>query len=139
MTLQELYSKTKAWMFEKPSSTIYDNYIIEITNKVLAETYDENNMARMFHGKLPFIDGMMAHQIPANVDRNTYVLDYEDEYLLDVIPKGIDANFLMDDDLSKMSIYQTEYNNARVEKQVVLSNEYVEKMWAKAEEEANAD
>jgi hypothetical protein len=38
-----------------------------------------------------------------------------------------------------MSIYQTEYNNARVEKQVMLSNEYVEKMWAKAEEEANAD
>ena len=40
MTVQEMYSKTKAWMFEKPSSNIYDNYIIEITNKVLAELYD---------------------------------------------------------------------------------------------------
>ena len=139
MTLQEMYSKTKAWMFEKPSSTIYDNYIVEIANKVLAETYDENNMLRMFKGKLPFIDGVSAHQIPSSADRNTYELDYEEEYLYDVIPKGIDANFLMDDDLSKMSIYQTEYNNARVEKQVMLSNEYVEKMWAKAEEEANAD
>ena len=39
MTVQEMYQKTKAWMFEKPSSNIYDNYIIEITNKVLAETY----------------------------------------------------------------------------------------------------
>ena len=136
MTLQEMYAKTKAWMFEKPSSTFYDNYIIEIANKVLAETFDENNMARMFHGKLPFIDGMSAHQVSNMSDE----LDYEEEYLLDVIPKGIDANFLMDDDLSKMSIYQTEYNNARVEKQVVLSKEIVEKMWAEAEKEAeNAD
>ena len=142
MTLQEMYSKTKAWMFEKPSSTIYDNYIVEITNKVLAETYDENNMARMFHGKLPFIDGMTAHQIPTNITQeewSTYELDYEEEYLLDVIPKGIDANFLMDDDLSKMSIYETEYNNARVEKQVLLTQETIDRLWAKAEEEANAD
>ena len=139
MTLQEMYSKTKAWMFEKPSSTIYDNYIVEIANKVLAETYDENNMLRMFKGKLPFIDGVMAHQIPTSADRNTYVLDYEDEYLLDVIPKGIDANFLMDDDLSKMSLYQTEYNNARVEKQVLLTQDKIDELWKKAEEEANAD
>lgn len=132
MTLQEMYSKTKAWMFEKPSSTVYDNYIIEIANKVLAETFDENNMARMFHGKLPFIDGMSAHQVSNMSDE----IDYEEEYLLDVIPKGIDANFLMDDDLSKMSIYQTEYNNARVEKQVVLSKDTVERLWVEAEKEA---
>ena len=86
MTLQELYSKTKAWMFEKPSSTIYDNYIVEIANKVLAETYEENNMMRMFKGKLPFIDGAVNHQVTNITDE----LDYEDEYLLDVIPKGID-------------------------------------------------
>lgn len=137
MTLQEMYSKTKAWMFEKPSSTIYDNYIIEIANKVLAETFEENNMCRMFKGKLPFLD-MKEHQIPSGADRNTYELDYEDEYLYDVIPKGIDANFLMDDDLSKMSIYQTEYNNARVEHQCILPSDYVEEMTRKAEEE-NAD
>ena len=47
-------------------------------------------------------------------------IDYEDEYQYDVIPKGIDANFLMDDDLSKMSIYQTEYNNARVMHQCMV-------------------
>ena len=141
MTVQELYQKTKAWMFEKPSSTVYDNYIIEITNKVLAEIYDENNMARMFHGKLPFIDGMSAHQVSSLTDELSDVeggKGYEEEYLLDVIPKGIDANFLMDDDLSKMSIYQTEYNNARVEKQVMLSKDIVDKMWAEAEAQ-NAD
>ena len=128
MTLQELYSKTKAWMFEKPSSTIYDNYIVEIANKVLAETYEENNMCRMFKGKLPFIDGISAHQVSNITDE----LDYEEEYLLDVIPKGVDANFLMDDDLTKMSIYQTEYNNARVMHQCMLSLDVVEKLTEEA-------
>lgn len=131
MTVNDIYMKTKAWMFEKPSSTIYDNYIVEITNKVLAETYEENNMLRMFKGKVPFIDGVLAHQVSSTADE----LDYEDEYLLDVIPKGIDANFLMDDDLSKMSIYQTEYNNARVTRQVMLSQDEIERLT----EEANAD
>jgi hypothetical protein len=128
MTVQELYMKTKAWMFEKPSSNIYDNYIVEITNKVLAETYEENNMCRMFKGKLPFIDGITAHQVSNITDE----LDYEEEYLLDVIPKGVDANFLMDDDLAKMSIYQTEYNNARVMRQCMLSKETVEKLTEEA-------
>lgn len=128
MTVQDLYMKTKAWMFEKPSSTIYDNYIIEITNKVLAETYEENNMCRMFKGKLPFIDGISAHQVSNITDE----LDYEEEYLLDVIPKGVDANFLMDDDLTKMSIYQTEYNNARVMHQCMLSSDVIERLTEEA-------
>ena len=128
MTVQDLYMKTKAWMFEKPSSTIYDNYIIEITNKVLAETYEENNMCRMFQGKLPFIDGISAHQVSNITDE----LDYEEEYLLDVIPKGVDANFLMDDDLTKMSIYQTEYNNARVMHQWMLSSDVIERLTEEA-------
>lgn len=130
MTVQDMYRKTKAWMFEKPSSTIYDNYIVEITNKVLAETYEENNMLRMFKGKLPFIDGVKNHQV-ANLSDE---LDYEDEYLLDVIPKGIDANFLMDDDLSKMSIYQTEYNNARVMRQCMVNQLEVERLYKEAED-----
>ena len=130
-TLQKIYEKTKAWMFEKPSSNIYDPYIIEIANKVLAETYEENNMLRMFKGKLPFVDGPVKHQVSSLQD----VIDYEEEYLLDVIPKGIDANFLMDDDLSKMSIYQTEYNNARVMHQVLLSQDVIDKLT----EEANAN
>ena len=131
MTVNDIYTKTKAWMFEKPSSTIYNGYIIEITNKVLAETYEENNMLRMFKGKLPFIDGIAAHQVHDSSDE----LDYEEEYLYDVIPKGIDANFLMDDDLSKMSIYQAEYNNARVMHQVLLDANKVEELYKKAAEQ----
>lgn len=110
MTVNDIYKKSKAWMFEKLSSTIYNDYIIEITNKVLAETYEENNSCRIFKGKEPFTDGIMAHQVSAMTDE----LDYEEEYLLNVIPKGIDANFLMDDDLAKKSIYDTEYLNARI-------------------------
>ena len=135
MTVQEIYEKTKLWMFEKPSSNIYNNYIIEICNKILAETYEDNNMCRMFKGKLPFIDGVGAHQIDKTIGM-AYVLDYEEEYLLDVIPKGIDANFLMDDDLSKMSIYQTEYNNAKVAHQCMVSADVIEKLTKEAEENA---
>ena len=125
MTVNEIYQKTKAWMFEKPSSTIYDNYIIEITNKVLAELFEENNMCRMHKGMSPYQDGVQYHQVSAMTDE----IDYEPEYLLDVIPKGIDANFLMDDDLSKMSIYQTEYNNARVMHQCVVSQDTLDEYY----------
>jgi len=125
MTVAEMYKKTKAWMFEKPTSTIYDNYIVEICNKVLAELYEENNMLRMFKGKSPFMDGIKNHQVESLDDE----LDYEDEYQYDVIPKGIDANFLMDDDLSKMSLYQTEYNNARVLHQVMVPQSVLEEYY----------
>lgn len=138
MTLNDLYQKTKAWMFYEPSSPVYDNYIIEIANKVLAEIYEENNMLRMFKGKLPFIDGVLAHQVSSLTDELSDVeggKGYEDEYLLDVIPKGIDANFLIDDDLGKMSIYQTEYNNARVMHQVLLSKCEMECMYKRAREQ----
>lgn len=130
MKVKEIYAKTKAWMFEKPSSNIYDNYIVEICNKVLAETYEDNNMCRMFKGKLPFIDGVSAHQVTSIEDE----LDYEEEYLLNVIPKGIDANFLMDDDLAKMSLYQTEYNNAKVAYQCLVSADVVARLTKEAEE-----
>ncbi len=124
MTLDDIYQKTKCWMFEKPSSNIYDNYVVEVANKVLAELYEENNMCRIFNGKAPFTDGVAAHQVISLEDE----MDYEDEYLLDVIPKGIDANFLMDDDLNKMSKYDTEYNNARVMHMKMISKEKIEEM-----------
>lgn len=141
MTLNDLYKKTKAWMFYKPSSPVYDDNIIEITNKVLAEIYEENNMLRIFKGKLPHIDGVLAHQVSSLTDELTDGteenpgLGYEDEYLLDVIPKGIDANFEMDDDLNKMSMFQTEYNNARVMHQVLLSRCEMECAYRRAREQ----
>lgn len=115
-------------MFEKKSSTIYNDYIIEIANKVLAETYDENNLCRMFNGKTPHIDGVAKHMVTSLNDE----VDYEDEYCLDVIPKGITANFLMDDDLTKMSKYDTEYNNARVMHQKVVSQATINYLTEKA-------
>ena len=131
MLLSDIYKMSKAWMYEKKSSTIYNDYIIEVANKVLAETFEENNMCRMFKGKLPFIDGVMAHQIKNLQD----TVDYEEEYLLDVIPKGISANFLMDDDLTKMSKYDTEYNNARVMNQRVVSSSRMKELYELAQKE----
>ena len=122
MTVSDIYKMTKAWMFENPNSNIYDNYIIDITNKVLAEVFEENNMLRMFRGMAPFMDGIKNHLVSSMDDE----IDFEDVYCYDVIPKGIDANFLMDDDLSKMSIYQTDYNNARVMHQVYLPQSVIE-------------
>ena len=115
-------------MFEKKSSTIYNDYIVEITNKIIAELYEENNMLRMFKGKLPFIDGPSAHMVTA-LDSE---LDYEEEYQYDVMPKGITANFLMDDDLNKMSLYETEYNNARVIHQVMVSSSRIKELTEEA-------
>lgn len=141
MTVEEIYTKTKAWMFEKPSSTIYNDYIIPICNKVLAETYEENNLLRCFKyykgdtTKLPFLDGVGAHQVSNTTDP----IDYEDEFLLDIIPRGIDSYFLMDDDLQKMAILQTEYNNARVARQVVLADDIVESIFEEARKAQNAD
>lgn len=128
MKVSDMYTLTKAWMFEKPTSTIYDNYIVPITNKILAELYEQNNMCRMFYGKLPFIDGIEAHLVSNQNDE----IDFEEEYVRDVIPKGIDANFLMDDDLTKMAIYQTEYNNAQVTHQKAVSIEKVNKLTEEA-------
>ena len=130
MKLSEIYAKSKAWMFEKKSSTIYNDYIVEIANKIIAELYEENNMLRMFKGKLPFVDGPSAHMITELSND----IDFEEEYQYDVMPKGITANFLMDDDLNKMSLYETEYNNARVIHQVMVSSSRIKKLT----EEANA-
>ena len=128
MKLSEIYAKSKAWMFEKKSSTIYNDYIVEITNKIIAELYEENNMLRMFKGKLPFIDGPSAHMVTA-LDSE---LDYEEEYQYDVMPKGITANFLMDDDLNKMSLYETEYTTARVSPQVMVSSSKIKELTEEA-------
>ena len=128
MKLSEIYAKSKAWMFEKKSSTIYNDYIVEIANKIIAELYEENNMLRMFKGKVPFIDGPQAHMATA-LDSE---LDFEEEYQYDVMPKGITANFLMDDDLNKMSLYETEYNNARVIHQVMVSSSRIKKLTEEA-------
>lgn len=131
MTVEEIYKESIAWIFEKPSSQIYDNYILPITRKVLAEIFEENNMLRMKRDMLPLLE------IPTVSDRkdNLDDLGILPEYQRNVIPKGIDSNFLMDDDLNKMSKYDVEYNNARVSLQVMVPQDKVEKLRKKALEE----
>ena len=132
MTVEEIYRESIAWIFEKPSSQIYDNYILPITRKVLAEIFEENNLLRMKRDMLPLLE------IPTVSDRKD---DLDDlgilpEYQRNVIPKGIDSNFLMDDDLNKMSKYDVEYNNARVALLAMVPQDKVEELRKKALENA---
>ena len=132
MTVEEIYKESIAWIFEKPSSQIYDNYILPITRKVLAEIFEENNLLRMKRDMLPLLE------IPTVSNRKD---DLDDlgilpEYQRNVIPKGIDSNFLMDDDLNKMSKYDVEYNNARVALLAMVPQDKVEKLRKKALENA---
>lgn len=117
MKVRDLYKKSKAWMFEKPNSRVYDDYIIEITNLILVELFDENNMRRRFKGFSPL------NEIPqiSSLDDEIF---YEPEYLLEVIPKGIDAKFIIDDDVGKANHYIYEYDIARMKyKCAVVINE----------------
>lgn len=118
-TVNEIYSLTKTLMFEKPSSTIYDSYLIGNLNRVLRETYEENNMERMFKGKAPLTE------VPYVVNTND-VIDYEDVYLNEIIPLGLASYFLIDDDLNKYSIYITDYKNSRIMNQKVVSQEVID-------------
>ena len=119
MTVDELYSLTKNIMFEKPSSTIYDNYLIGNVNRVISELFNENNMERMFYGKAPLTE------VPL-VKNRTDELQYEDVYLNEIMPLGLASYFLLDDDLNKYSIYITDYKNARIMNQKLVSQEIID-------------
>ena len=117
-TVEQLYTHTKQLMFEKPSSQIYDDYLIGNLNRLLVELFNENNFCRMFKGKTPLEE-------PQQVGDRTAELIYEDEYVLNVLPLGLAARFLIDDDLQKYSIFSTDYNNARVIAQKMISKDRI--------------
>lgn len=119
MTVEELYSLTKTIMFEKPSSTIYDNYLIGNVNRVISELYMENNMERMFYGKPPL------REVPFVKERSD-VLQFEDKFVNEIMPLGLASYFLLDDDLNKYSIYITDYKNARIMNQKLVSQEIID-------------
>lgn len=116
MKVSELYKNTKAMFFEKPSSTIYDNYLIPNLNRVIVECFDYNNMERMFRGKKPL------DSIPLVTSVNDELV-YEDIYINHIMPIGLSAYFLIDDDLSKYSIYITDYKNELIKNQKIVSQE----------------
>lgn len=119
MTVDELYSLTKNIMFEKPSSTIYDNYLIGNVNRVISELFFENNMERMFHGKEPL------REVPF-VRNRTDELQFESLYVNEIMPLGLASYFLLDDDLNKYSIYITDYKNARITHKKLVAQETID-------------
>lgn len=115
-TVKEINEKAKALMFEKQSSNIYDSYCIPNLNRILMELFGENNVMRVFKG-------LNRLEAPQQVTKMTDVLVYEDEYVLNVIPIGLAARYSIDDDLNKYSIFDTDYNNARVNNLRIVSVE----------------
>lgn len=109
-TVKEVYKQAKDLIFEKPTSTIYDNVVITHLNRLLVELFAENNLARVRNGK----EKKDAPQVIPRTNYNNIEIDLEDEYLSNVLPLGLAAQFLIDDDLNKYAIYNTYYNNARV-------------------------
>lgn len=118
-TVNEIYSLAKTLMFEKPTSTIYDQYLIGNLNRVLSEVFKENNHARMFEGKAPLKD------VPYVMNTSDEI-DYEDVYLNEIIPLGLSAYFMIDDDLNKYQIYYGDYQKARSKNLKVVSKETID-------------
>jgi len=115
-TAKDVYEKAKSLMFEKPSSSIYDNFWKPNLNRILVELFNENNVARVFNGKTKL-------ENPQVIVNDSDIMEYEDEYVYNVIPLGLAARFLIDDDLNKYAIFNTDYNNARVFAQKLVSKE----------------
>ena len=119
MTVDEIYSITKIIMFEKPSSTIYDNYLIHNLNRVLYELFEENNNERIWNGKAPLTERMTVSTRQDDVP-------YEDIYCQQIIPLGLATYFEIDDDLAKYNLYNTDYQNARIINQRLISQEMLD-------------
>ena len=100
MTVQELYKLTKNLMFEKPTSKDYDNYYMDNINVLLSENFDLNNHVREFLGKSPLLI--------------CPVVTSKEAVCREVLPYGLAAAFFIDDDLSKFSIFNTKYTNAKI-------------------------
>lgn len=119
MTVKELYALTKELMFEKPSSTTYDNYLVGNLNRLLVELFHENNMARVFKDK----EKLETPQTIPSTNYNDVVIELEDEYARNVLPLGLAARFFIDDDLNKYSLFNTDYQNSRVFHQRMISKD----------------
>ena len=120
MTVQELYDIAKNIMYEKPSSTIYDDYVIHNVNRVIADLFQQNNALRMYNDMAPLDAVPFVSQL-------TDEIQYEDEYAYEIMPLGLAAYFLIDDDLAKYDIYFTDYQNAQVMRLRIVPQEKIDK------------
>jgi len=116
MKVKEVYELTKQLMFEKPSSTIYDNYLVGNLNRLLVELFAENNLARVRNNK----EKLDTPQTIPSTNYSDIEIEMEDEYARNILPLGLAARFFIDDDLNKAAQFSTDYNNARVMAQKIV-------------------
>jgi len=117
MTVNDIYTIAKDLMNEKKNSTQYDGFLVSNLNRLLVELFNENNVARVFNGK----DKLDAPQVIPSTNYKQVEIELENEYAANVLPLGLAARFFIDDDLNKYSIFNTDYNNARVFAQKLVS------------------
>jgi len=121
MTVKEVYDAAKDLMNEKASSTTYDSVLVTNINRLLVELFGENNLARIRNGKTKLSE-------PQVIPKTNYLnveLELEHEYAMNVMPLGLAARFFIDDDLNKYGILNTDYNNARVMTQKLVSHKKI--------------
>lgn len=105
MTVYELYQTALNVMFEKPNSKVYQNYYKTHINLLLANVFDINNTIRIKNNLDPL------DEIP-QINNDDDVIPYEEITLREILPWGLAAQFSIDDDLNKYTIYNTNFVNA---------------------------
>lgn len=116
MKVKEVYELTKQIIYEKPTSTIWDKYLVGNLNRLLQELFRENNMCRVSKG-------LEKLEHPQTIPSQNYLnveIELEEEYARNVLPLGLAAQFEIDDDYNKYSIFHTEYMNARTIQQRIV-------------------
>lgn len=117
MKVKELITTARSLMMDNMSSTHLDVYAMTHVNVLIAELFEENNGLRSKRNKT------RLYQIPI-VKTEDDELIYEEEMLYNIMPKGLAARFLQDeDDRSRYTMMQTEYMNARSAHIVLVCDE----------------
>ena len=117
MTGKELSMIARSLMMDNLSSTHLDEHVVPHINVLIAELFAENNHLRRFKDK------DVLYDIPVITDLDEKLF-YENEMLYNVMPKGLAARFLQDeDDRSRYTMLQTEYMNARSQVMPVVFSE----------------
>jgi inosine/xanthosine triphosphate pyrophosphatase family protein len=119
MNAKQLSEMARRLMMDNMASSHLEQYMIAHVNVLITELFFENNALRNARHKGPLLE------IPIISDDDEEII-YEPEMLYNVMPKGLAARYLQDeDDRSKYTMLQTEYINARTQIMPVVFEAHV--------------
>ena len=103
MTANDIYNASAALLFwTEDDKTDYLENVIPILNKVLQATFLANNVLREMRGKEPF----PIFEPVTDIDE---VVEYENEFLYDILPLGLAGDIGRDDVPEIATALKTEY------------------------------